>query len=113
VYSPLRPLEVIAEMPMFRPTILVCAGPPGRDVWVGSYPGFAYPSGELQPGLLREQALRAVCRSFCIKITFHTARRAVYIIAQAEAPRRGKRSLGNRQPTHTVPEGRHKPIPLA
>ncbi len=35
-----------------------------------------------------------------------------YIIAQAEAPRRGERSLGNCQPTHPVPEGRHKPIAL-
>ncbi len=51
--------------------------------------------------------------AFVGKSIFHTARRAVYIIAQAEAPRRGKRSLGKRQTTHPVPEGRHKPIPLA
>ncbi len=36
----------------------------------------------------------------------------VHVIAQAEAPRRGKRSLGNCQPTHTVPEGRHKTVSI-
>jgi len=42
-----------------------CAGPPGLNGWGWPTPGFADPSGELQPGLLREQALRAVCGSFC------------------------------------------------
>jgi len=43
--------------------ITLGAGPPGRYIWVTPSPGFAYPSGELQPGLLHEQALRAVCQS--------------------------------------------------
>ncbi len=104
--------------------ILVCAGPPGRCVLVDGYPGFAYPSGELQPGLLHEQALRAVCNVFCLLNRLDLCSTAnnrsckqpggpVHVIAQVEAPRRGKQSLGNRQPTHTVPEGRHKPIALA
>ncbi len=55
---------------------MVCAGPPGRDVFVGGYPGFANPSGELQPGLLRKQP-----SGQCEKLIFkqrhsHTARRA-------------------------------------
>ncbi len=93
-------------MHIIRPTILVCAGPPGPDGWVGVYPGFAYPSGELQPGLLCEQALRAVCTGCyllcCIcqggsanKTCCNQPGGSVYVIAQAEAPRRGKRSLGN------------------
>jgi len=32
---------------------------------VGAFPGFAYPSGELQPGLIRVQALRAVRNGIC------------------------------------------------
>ncbi len=107
-----------------RPTLLVCAGPPGRCVLVDGYPGFADPSGELQPGLLHEQALRAVCNFFRLLKHIDISSTAndrcckqpggsVHVIAQAEAPRRGKRSLGKRQTTHPVPEGRHKPIPLA
>ncbi len=74
--------------------LLLCAGPPGRDVWVGGYPGFANPSGELQPGLLREQTLRAVCKDLCWLNNpdkYHTAhnRRCKQPGAQAEAPRRG------------------------
>jgi len=123
------------------------AGSPGRDIWVTLFPGFAYPSGELQPGLLHEQALRAVCNIICLlnrlgicstannrlcKRVFQavwniicllnrlgirsTANNRlckqpggpVHVIAQAEAPRRGKRSQGIASPTHTVPEGRHQ-----
>jgi len=94
-------------------------GPPGRSVGVTPFPGFAYPSGELQPGLLHEQALRAVCNLFCLLNRlgiFSTAYKRlckqpggpVHVIAQAEAPRRGKRSLGIASPQNTVPEGRHQ-----
>ncbi len=86
--------------------VLVCAGPPGRDGLFGTYPGFADPSGELQPGLLHEQALRAVCNVFCLLNRLDICSTAnnrsckqpggpVHVIAQAEAPRRGQRSLGN------------------
>ncbi len=44
------------------------AGPPGRYVWVTLFPGFAYPSGEPQPGLLHEQTLRAVCNLFLFAV---------------------------------------------
>ncbi len=83
--------------------------------------GLCRPSGELQPGLLCEQALRAVCNFFRLLKHIDISSTAndrcckqpggpVHVIAQAEAPRRGKRSLGKRQPTHTAPEGRHKLI---
>jgi len=72
---------------------------------VAASPGFADPSGELQPGLLREQALRAVCNILYLLnriVIYSTADYRpckqpggpVHVIAQAEAPRRGKRSLG-------------------
>ncbi len=87
---------------------MVCAGPPGRCYWMVLSQASLTPPGSFSLGYYVNSPPGSVKSDF--QEVLHPARRDVHVIAQAEAPRRGKRSLGNRQPTHTVPEGRRKQI---